>query len=99
MPVFERQGVHASEIDILRLYVKHEAKQERGEYKDYRHVLRGVVAGIAAELDFIPTENDLDALPNSVGSWPPFSDSVEALKRLHNRFKLVIVSNIDDDLF
>ncbi len=30
---------------------------------------------------------------------PPFPDSPEALKLLSRRFKLVILSNVDDDLF
>ena len=31
--------------------------------------------------------------------WQPFTDTVEALRRLKRRGKLVILSNIDDDLF
>ena len=48
---------------------------------------------------FEPTEADLDALPDSVGRWPPFADTVAALNRLKTRFKLVILSNIDDAMF
>ena len=31
----------------------------------------------------------------SVGRWPAFADSAEALARLHRRFRLVILSNVD----
>ncbi len=31
----------------------------------------------------------------SVGRWPPFPDSAEALSRLKRRFALVILSNVD----
>jgi 2-haloacid dehalogenase len=99
MPVLERYSLYPAETDVLRLYVKHEAEQERGEYKEYREVLRGVMAGIAEDLGFSPTAEDFDALPDSLGSWPPFPDTVDALKRLQQRYKLDIVSNIDDDLF
>ena len=35
----------------------------------------------------------------SIGDWPPFPDTVEALARLGRHFRLVILSNVDDDLF
>src|SRR5262249_52355411 len=31
--------------------------------------------------------------------WPAFSDSALALQALHTKYKLAIISNIDDDLF
>ena len=31
--------------------------------------------------------------------WPPWPDTVAALHRLKARFRLVILSNVDDDLF
>ena len=99
MPILKRHGVRSTEADALRLYVKHEAEQESGEYQVYRKVLREVMAGIANDLQYAPTETELEFLSNSVGNWPPFPDTVEALMLLQRRFKLVIVSNIDDDLF
>ncbi len=33
------------------------------------------------------------------GDWSPFPDTVAALKALKNKFKLAIISNIDDNLF
>lgn len=41
----------------------------------------------------------MDALPNSLQFWPPFPDTTEALLRLKARYKLAIISNVDDDLF
>src|SRR5262249_56697124 len=57
------------------------------------------MAGIAGELGFVPTAAELQALPDSVGHWPPFADTVAALRRLQTRYKLVIISNIDDMMF
>ena len=31
----------------------------------------------------------------SVGRWPAFADSAEALRRLKERFKLIILSNVN----
>ena len=41
---------------------------------------------------------ELDCLSNSLGGWIPFSDMVEALQALKKRFRLAIISNVDDDL-
>lgn len=98
-PVIERRGLPVDPAHLLRLYAKYEAQEEAGPYKSYRDVLRGVMAGIAAELGFAPREDELAALPDSVGDWPAFPDSAEALKTLKTRFKLVILSNIDDAMF
>ena len=99
MPVLARRGVAVEAEQLLRLYVKYEAEQEAGPYKRYRDVLQGVMAGIASELGFVPTIAELQALPDSVGDWPPFADTVAALTRLQTRYKLIIISNIDDAMF
>src|SRR5215831_7667211 len=99
MPVLARRGIAADAEQVLRLYVKYEAEQEAGPYKSYRDVLQGVMAGIASELGFVPTAAELRVLPDSVGHWPPFADTVAALMRLQTHYKLVIISNIDDAMF
>jgi len=97
--VLARRGIAAEAEQLLRLYVKYEAEQEAGPYKPYRDILQGVMAGIAFELGFVPTVSELQTLPDSVGHWPPFADTVAALRRLKTRYKLVIISNIDDVMF
>ena len=39
------------------------------------------------------------AFADSVGDWPAFPDSTAALARLHERFRLGVITNCDDDLF
>jgi 2-haloacid dehalogenase len=95
----QRYGLTATDEEFLRLYAQAEADQEAGPYKPYRAVLRGVMAAFAAAYHFTPTAADLNAIADSVGHWPPFADTVAALRRLKNHYKLVIVSNIDDELF
>ena len=38
-------------------------------------------------------------LAESIRDWKPFPDTVPALQRLKSRYKLAVLSNIDDDLF
>jgi 2-haloacid dehalogenase len=97
--VLAGHSVQADDRRLLDLYSRLEAEEERGPYKPYREVLRAVMARIASQLAFEPTESDLDALPGSLGSWPPFPDTVPSLRKLETRYKLVILSNVDDALF
>ena len=95
-------AVHHRELGdeaLLELYGKLEAEAEAGEYRRYRDVLRFVTQRIASRLSFALHDDELNALPDSLKNWPPFSDTVQALRRLKSRYKLAIVSNTDDDLF
>jgi 2-haloacid dehalogenase len=100
-PVLAAHGVAGGvdEADLLRAYARHEAAQEAGPYRLYRDVLRATLAGIGKDFGFTPTDAERAAFADSVGDWPPFADTVAALVRLQARYKLVIVSNVDDDLF
>jgi 2-haloacid dehalogenase len=99
-PALAAHGVTgADEAELLRSYARHEAAAEAGPYLPYRDVLRSCLDGLGRNFAFTPTAAERDAFADSAGDWPPFADTVDALRRLHTRFKLVIVSNIDDDLF
>jgi 2-haloacid dehalogenase len=50
-------------------------------------------------LGFVPHEDELSGISDSIKDWPAFPDTVEALKQLKQNFKLVPLSNIDDELF
>lgn len=84
---------------LLKLYSKYEAIYETSPYRTYREVLRSVTNSISLDLGFTPSEFELNALADAVGSWKPFPDTVEALWSLKSRYKLAVISNIDDAMF
>lgn len=45
------------------------------------------------------TIEEKSAFGNSVGAWPAFPDTVEALKTLAGRYKLIVLSNVDKAAF
>lgn len=98
-PVLSAHNINLSEEAILKLYSEFESKQEQGEYIKYREVLRRVVQEFGERLNFAPSPAEVDSLANSLRNWQPFPDTVEALKILKDKFKLAIISNVDDDLF
>lgn len=98
-PILTAHNAHLSDPDILRMYGAIEAEEESGEYRPYREILQAVVRGFGTRLGFVPSEKEQHSLPNSLAHWKPFPDTVTALRQLKHKFKLGILSNIDDDLF
>jgi 2-haloacid dehalogenase len=97
--VFAKRGIIADPEQLLRQFGELEAKAEHGPFMEYKAVLRSVLASIGKLYGFHPTPAELDAFALSVGDWPPFADSGAALRALRQHYKLVVVSNVDDDLF
>ncbi len=50
-------------------------------------------------LGFTPSFEEQASLAASLRNWKPWPDTVAALQQLNKKFKLAILSNIDDDLF
>lgn len=93
------RGLSASRAELLSLYAECEAASKAGEYRAYRDIQRSTVQAICARLGFEPAGAEADCLADSIGDWQPFPDTIESLRRLQTRYKLCIVSNVDDDLF
>ena len=97
--VLGAHAVDAPDDELLERYARHEAALEAGPYLRYREVLARGLDGVADELGYSPTAAELAAFGGSVVDWPPFPDSADALRRLHGRFRLAVLTNCDDDLF
>ena len=98
-PVISSHDLNLTDGRILELYAEAEAASEKGEYVSYREVLRRIVQQVGSRLGFEPSVSELDCLAGSLKDWAPFPDTIEALHALKRRYKLGIISNIDDDLF
>ena len=98
-PLLQSRGCTASDAEILNLYSEFEPQEQADHYRSYREVLASVVRDFARELHFQVTDDEANGLAESIRDWQPFADTVAGLRRLHSRYKLAILSNIDDDLF
>src|SRR5262245_13782036 len=98
-PLLRRHGVFAEDDRLLELYAAAESEIEAGPYVPYREVLREVVRHLSRTLAFRAQPDEMDALAASLPAWPPFPDTIEALRAMAGRYRLAIASNVDDDLF
>jgi 2-haloacid dehalogenase len=95
-------SAHGKSIDdttLLELYGDFELRSEQGAFRPYREVLESVVRQFATEFRFTASPEEVRSLPDSLSTWKPWPDTVTALRQLKARFRLAILSNVDDDLF
>jgi 2-haloacid dehalogenase len=97
--ILSAHGKKMDDATLLKLYGDFEQRSEEGKFRPYREVLESVVRQFADELAFTPTAEEVRSLPDSLSTWKPWPDTVAALRRLKARFRLAILSNVDDDLF
>jgi 2-haloacid dehalogenase len=98
-PVVGAHGLTVPDGRVLELYADLEAAAEAGPYRPYSEVLAAVVRGLGERLGFRATPAEVARLADSVGEWPAFPDTPAALAALRRRFKLAVISNVDDALF
>lgn len=95
-------SAHGKTIDdagLLKLYGDFELHSEQGAFRSYREVLESVVRQFGTEFRFTPSPDEIRSLTGSLPNWKPWPDTVGALRQLKSRFRLAILSNVDNDLF
>jgi 2-haloacid dehalogenase len=97
--ILSAHGHTLEDAALLKLYGDFEELSEQGPFHPYREVLQSVVRRFGAQLGFSPADEEARSLANSLPSWRPWPDTVDALHQLKTRFRLAILSNVDDDLF
>jgi 2-haloacid dehalogenase len=97
--ILSAHSKHTDDAHLLELYGDFEQRAEQPPFQPYREVLGSVVRQFGTELGFVPTTEEVRLLADSLPTWKPWPDTVAALRQLKTRFRLAILSNVDDDLF
>jgi 2-haloalkanoic acid dehalogenase type II len=89
-------GTDATSAELIESFGRFENEVE-DEHPTalYPDVLAMTLDRIAAHYEVTASADERESFGGSVGRWPPFADSPEALARLKERFKLIILSNVD----
>jgi 2-haloacid dehalogenase len=98
-PILEAHSKKIDDATVLRLYGDFELQAEQPPFQNYRDVLASVVRQFGKELGFDPTLAEARSLAESLPAWKPWPDTVAALTQLKSKYRLAILSNIDDELF
>lgn len=99
-PLTSRVGRDLSRDQILEAHARHEsAQQAQTPARPYRELLPIVYRRLAEGWGVPVSWDECVAYGRSVKDWPAFADSVEALAYLKQHFKLVILSNVDNESF
>ena len=99
-PLTDRVARPLSRDEILEAHARHESSQQRQTPgMRYRDLLAVVCRRLAEEWGVALPWADCVAYGRSVKDWPAFPDSAEALRSLKRHYKLVILSNVDNESF
>jgi 2-haloacid dehalogenase len=99
-PLTSRVTRKHSRNDILEAHARHESAQQlQTPGKTYRDLLPIVYKRLAEEWGASASWEECVAYGRSVRDWPAFIDSAGALQYLKKHFKLVILSNVDNENF
>ena len=98
-PILSSYKIPLSDDHILEIFAEEESKHQVRDYFNYKTILKKVMRGLGNRFKSTLTSSENDALLKSIKDWSPFPDTVGALKDLKMRYKLAILSNIDDEIF
>jgi len=98
-PLFCRGGSRIPDAALLEMYGEAEAEIESASYQRYRTVLFETVQAMGRRAGVSITPQEARQFASSLTLWEPFNDTVAALQALSRKFRLGIISNVDDDLF
>ncbi len=86
--------------DILNAHARHESSQQaHTPGRRYSQLLAVVYKRLAEEWGTPVDWEECVAYGKVVRLWPPFPDTIEALRHLKRHFRLFILSNVDNETF
>ena len=96
VPWAREHRLDVSAAKLLERYAEAEAMHEtQSPGARYPEILGAALSSVGSALGVDVGAAERERLATSVGDWPAFPDSPDALARLSARYRLVILSNVD----
>jgi 2-haloacid dehalogenase len=93
-----RDGFTIERDELLALFHEVQRQIQAGSYELYAEVLRRTAMQIAKQLGW-PLESARSGfLPESIQRWQPFKETNAVLAKIAKKYKVGLISNIDDKL-
>jgi 2-haloacid dehalogenase len=93
-----KDGVEIDRGVLIPLFHEISREIEGGSYELYAEVLRRTAIEIAKRIGWALEPSRSGFLPDSVQRWPPFRETNAQLQKFAKKYKLGLLSNIDDKL-
>jgi 2-haloacid dehalogenase len=93
-----RDGVEIDRGVLIPMFHEIEREIEGGSYELYAEVLRRTAIEIAKRLEWQLEPSRSGFLPDSVQRWAPFKETNIQLQKMAKKYKLGLLSNVDDKL-
>jgi 2-haloacid dehalogenase len=93
-----RDDFEIDRTQLISLFHEISREIEGGSYELYAEVLRRTAIEIAKRLEWPLEPSRSGFLPDSVQRWQPFKETNTQLQKLAKKYKLGLLSNIDDKL-
>jgi 2-haloacid dehalogenase len=95
-PWRRRQPVDPPADVLLEIFARAEAAEEAAHPSlPYPQILERVFERVTTEVGVSGLPGEAAEFGRSVGDWPPFDDAPAALAELRDRYRLVVLSNVD----
>jgi putative hydrolase of the HAD superfamily len=95
-PALRWYGAAKTDEEILTAFATVEDDyQKKAPKKTFTQMLPLIYRGMASKWGIEPSDEAAERFRDSIRSWPPFPDTVEALKELGTQYRLVAVTNAD----
>jgi 2-haloacid dehalogenase/putative hydrolase of the HAD superfamily len=94
----DRDGFTIERDELIPLFYETQRQIQAGSYELYAEVLRRTAVQIAKKLGWPLEPSRSGFLPDSVQRWPPFKETNPALQKIAKKYKVGLISNIDDKL-
>jgi 2-haloacid dehalogenase len=94
----ERDGFTIDRDELIRLFHEISRQIEAGSYELYAEVLRRTAVQISQKLGWPLEPSRAGFLPDSVKRWPTFKETNPVLQKIAKKYKVGLISNIDDKL-
>ena len=94
----KRRNISFDIESLPERYIEIELEIEKEGYRKYKEVLGLGVRRLFEEKGIMLSSEEEKIFADSINTWPPFNETTEVLRKIKGKYKLAILSNIDEDL-
>ena len=91
-------GSRLDTLEVVNAWGEEEFRLIQGPYRTYRSILKESVENTLAKFGLPVASGDGERLAGAWGTFQPYADVKPVLDRLKQRYKLALISNVDDDI-